>query len=323
MDILLTGSIAYDFLMVFPGYFRDHILPERLDSISLSFLVESMQRQRGGVASNIAYTLALMGGRPRLWAAVGEDFEEYRQWLERRGINTSGAQVIPGVFTASFFVTTDRANAQIASFYPGAMGYAKQLTLTGLREKLPELVMISPNDPDAMRLYVEECQQLGVPYFYDPSQQIVRLSAEELRLGILGARALTVNDYEFALVQKATGLQVEDILQGKPERFIVVTRGKEGSTIFTTAGTIDIPVVPVDQIVDPTGVGDAFRGGFLAGYSRGFDLEICGQIGSLAAAYCLEQCGPQAHEYSIEQFVQRFRTVFNDQGRLDALIESR
>jgi adenosine kinase len=319
MKILLTGSIAYDYLMVFPGYFRDHILPERIQSISLSFLVESMQRQRGGVAPNIAYSLALLGGRPRIWAAVGEDFEEYRAILEKANVDTSGIHIIPGETTASFFVTTDRANAQLASFYPGAMGYSARLSLNELKEDLPDLVMISPNDPAAMLLYVKECQQMGIPYIYDPSQQTVRLSAAELSEGIQGARALMVNDYEFALIQKATGLEVGDFVHGGPERFIVVTCGENGSLIYTPAGLLEIPVVPVAAIADPTGVGDAFRGGFLAGYSRGFDLQTCGQMGSLAAAYCLEQCGPQAHYYTIEQFIQRFRTIFNDQGRLDAL----
>ena len=150
MNILLTGSVAYDYLMKFPGYFKDHILPDRLETISLSFLVELMVRLRGGVAPNIAYTLALLGEKPRLWATVGEDFDEYRQYLESAGVDTSGARVIPGVYTASFFANTDLANSQIASFYPGAMAYAAQLSLKLLKDDLPDLVVISPNDPTAM-----------------------------------------------------------------------------------------------------------------------------------------------------------------------------
>lgn len=319
MDILLTGSVAFDYLMKFPGYFREHFLPDRLDSISLSFLVESMIRLRGGVAPNIAYTLALLGQRPRLWAAVGEDFGEYREWLEAKGIDTSGARVIPGVFTASFFVNTDLANAQIASFYPGAMGHAAQLSLHDLGEAAPDLVVISPNDPGAMQMYVEECRQLGLPYVYDPSQQIVRLTGEQLQRGIEGARALFVNEYEFALIQKTTGLRVDQYLAERPQAFIIVTCGERGAEIYTGQERHTVPSFPPTQIVDPTGVGDAFRGGFLTGLSHGLDLVTCGQIGALAATYCLEQSGPQGHSYSRAEFMQRFRSFFDDAGKLEVL----
>jgi adenosine kinase len=321
MEILLTGSVAFDYLMTFPGYFRDHFLPDRLDKISLSFLVDSMKRLRGGVAPNIAYTLALLGERPRLWAAVGEDFDEYRAWLESKGVDTSGARVIPGVFTASFFVNTDRDNAQIASFYPGAMAYAARLSLCDLAGKPPDLVVISPNDPEAMKMYAAECQELDLPYLYDPSQQIVRLSGEELRQGLRGALALFVNDYEYALVQKSTGLGVEAVLQNRRDAFVVVTRGAEGATVYTQSGEFHVPAVPPQRILDPTGVGDAFRGGFLTGYSRGLDMQTCAQMGALAATYCLEQEGPQGHSYTCPEFVARFRTLFDDQGRLDVLLK--
>lgn len=322
MNILLTGSVAYDYLMTFPGFFRDHILPERLASISLSFLVDSMERLRGGIAPNIAYTLAMLGRRPRLWAAVGEDFGEYRQWLESHGVDTSGAQVIPGLFTASFFVNTDRDNAQIASFYPGAMAHAAQLSLRATQENPPDLVVISPNDPLAMNQYVVECQELGLPYIYDPSQQIVRLSADDLRRGIRQARALFVNDYEFALVQKMTGWSEAAILEENPQAFLVITQGKAGARVCSQEANWEIPVVPPAQITDPTGVGDAFRGGFLTGLSCGLDLQTCGQMGALAATYCLEQRGPQGHCYTPAEFVARFRQHFSDEGKLDILLTS-
>jgi adenosine kinase len=319
MDIVLTGSIAFDYLMHFPGYFRDHILPDHLDAISLSFLVESMVRQRGGIAPNIAYTLALLGEHPKLWATVGEDFEEYRLWLEGVGIDTSGARVVPGIFTASFFVNTDRANSQIASFYPGAMAYASNFSLQELASNPPDLIVVSPNDPAAMILFVIECQEMGIPYIYDPSQQIVRLTGEDLRLGITGAKALFVNDYEYALIQKMTGLRAETIIQDQPGGFVVITHGEKGASVFSNGDVLSIPVVPPECIRDPTGVGDAFRGGFLTGYSRGFDLLTCGQMGSLAAAYCLEQSGPQGHSFTPQEFVARYRTQFDDQGTLDVL----
>lgn len=317
MKIVLTGSVAMDYLMTFPGYFREHILPDKLDTISLSFLVDRMTVQRGGVAPNIAYTLALLGGHPSIMATVGQDFEEYRRWLESQGIDTSLIKVIPDVFTASFFANTDRANAQIASFYPGAMAYAGELSFKELPQK-PDLVVISPNDPEAMRRYVAECRELGIPYFYDPSQQLVRLDAETLRQGIEGARALFVNEYEFGLVEKITGLTREDVLQHVD--FLVITLGSKGAQIVTRETEIQIPVFPPNRIQDPTGVGDAFRGGFLMGYSHGWGLELCGKMGALAATYCLENTGTQDHRYTAAEFVARFRTYFQDQGILDELV---
>ncbi len=319
MNIVLTGSVAYDYLMTFPGYFRDHILPEKLASLSLSFLVESMVRMRGGTAPNIAYTLALLGLRPRLFAAVGEDFEEYRQWLNSKGVDTSWAKVIPGVYTASFFANTDRSNAQIASFYPGAMAYAAQLSLHELDQDPPDLVVISPNDPEAMKRYVVECQEMGIPYLYDPSQQIVRLSAQDLCRGIEGALALFVNDYEFALIQKMTSLSPQDIQQRA--KFLVVTRGEQGASVYSDGREYVIPAVPPEKIGDPTGVGDAFRGGFLTAYMHGLDWETCGRVGALAATYCLEHPGPQNHSYTPAEFIQRYRRYFDDQGKLGVLLK--
>lgn len=319
MNILLTGSVAYDYLMTFPGYFKDHILPERLNAISLSFLVESMVRLRGGIAPNIAYTLALLGEKPRLWAAVGEDFEEYRVWLEQRGVETSGAKVIPGVFTASFFVNTDRSNAQIASFYPGAMAFAAQLSLLGLNDNRPDLVVISPNDPQAMIQYVDECQALGYPYIYDPSQQIVRLTADNLRSGISHAYGLFVNDYEAALIEKMTGWDTTKIIEVNPNILVVITRGEHGADIYKNDQVITVPVVTPQAIIDPTGVGDAFRGGFLTGLSKGLDLSLCGRMGALAATYCLEKRGPQGHSYTPKEFLERYSSLYPDGSQLNFL----
>ena len=317
MDILLTGSVAYDYLMTFPGLFKEQILPERLESISLSFLVESMSRQRGGVAPNIAYTMALLGARPRVMATVGEDFDEYRAWLESKGVDTTLMQVVPGVFTASFFATTDQANAQIASFYPGAMGHAGSQSLTELPSK-PELVLVSPNEPGAMTKFAAEARELEIPYLYDPSQQVLRLDGNELARDMEGAHFLFCNDYEFGLISKKTGWSLDQILEHV--KVLVITRGKDGADLYAGNDSVHIPTVPEREIVDPTGVGDAFRGGFLAGYSHGFDWKLCGEIGSLAAVYCLEQNGPQSHHYSREEFVQRFREHFNDGGKLDILL---
>lgn len=317
MDILLSGSVAYDYLMTFPGLFHEHILPEKLSSISLSFLVESMSRQRGGTAPNIAYTLALLGERPRLFATVGEDFEEYRLWLEKYGVDTALAVVVPGKNTASFFATTDQSNAQIASFYPGGMADAASLSVKNVEQR-PDLVVISPTDPSAMKLHAAECRELGIPYLYDPSQQVVWLGGDDLARDMEGAHFLFVNDYEFGMISKKTGLDLDGML--KHVDIIIVTRGENGASIYADGKEIIIPIVPADQVIDPTGVGDAFRGGFLTGYSRGWDWQLCGQIGAVAATYCIEKNGTQNHHYTREEFVQRFRKHFDDGGKLDQLI---
>ena len=295
MDILITGSVAYDYLMTFPGLFKEQILPERLASISLSFLVDGMSKQRGGIAPNIAYSMDLLGERPRVMATVGEDFGDYRAWLDAKGVDTSLMEVVPGLFTASFFATTDQASAQIASFYPGAMGVAATQSLKNLAVK-PDLVIVSPNAPDAMMKFPAECRELGIKYLYDPSQQVLRLEGDELARDMEGAHFLFCNDYEFGLISKKTGWSLDQILEHV--NILVITRGKDGADLYMDGESVHIPTVPEDEIVDPTGVGDAFRGGFLAGYSQGFDWKLCGEIGSLAAVYCLEQRGPQSHSYT-------------------------
>ncbi|HUF39085.1 MAG TPA: carbohydrate kinase family protein [Anaerolineales bacterium] len=318
MDVVITGSIAFDYLMRFPGRFVDHILPEKLTSISLSFLVDSMVRQRGGIAPNIAYSYALLGGRARLFSTVGEDFEEYRVWLENRGVDTSLVRTIPGINSASFFANIDQDNNQIASFYPGAMSYAAELSFHDLDGKTPDLVVISPTDPAAMRAHVQECQDLFIPYIYDPSQQLVRLPPEDIRRGVEGARALFVNEYEFSLIEKHTGLDRAAILDHV--EILVVTLANQGAQIYSGDQGWQVPAFPTDLIKDPTGVGDAFRGGFLTGLRMGWDYELCGMLGSLSATYCLEAVGPQGQSYTIEEYITRFREYFDDEGRLDALL---
>ena len=319
MSIVCTGSVAYDYLMSFPGYFKEHILPDRLESISLSFLVDTMVRQRGGTAPNIAYTLALLGEHPLVMATVGEDFGDYRAWLESKGVDTSAVRVVPGMFTASFFANTDKANNQICSFYAGAMAKASTLSLAEFSQK-PGLVIISPNDPAAMDQLVAECKKLDIPYLYDPSQQIVRVTPDEIRRGVEGAASLFVNEYEFELLQKHTGFTPEQVVA--QVGFLVVTLGPQGAAIYADGRRIEVPAVPAREILDPTGVGDAFRGGFMRGRGLGFDWETCGKMGSLAAVYCLEARGPQEHSYTRTEFVARYREHYDDRGRLDVLLKS-
>src|SRR6188768_1187670 len=265
MKLVVTGSIAYDYLMSFPGKFTEHFLPEHFHRVSLSFLVDSMDKRRGGCAPNIAYTLALLGERPLLMATAGEDFGDYRQWLEAAGVDTSEVKQVAGKFTASFFCSTDQANNQIASFYTGAMANAGELSFRTLQAC--DLAIISPNDPGAMVQYAEECRALGIRYIFDPGQQCARMSGDELRDGAIGATAVICNDYEFELLRQKSGLGEDEILVRS--EVLIVTRGEHGCSVIAREGRTDVLAVATRRVVDPTGVGDAFRGGLLKGIALG------------------------------------------------------
>ncbi|MCS7087610.1 MAG: carbohydrate kinase family protein [Thermoflexales bacterium] len=307
MKLLITGSIAYDYLMTFPGSFNEHLLPEHLSRLSVSFLVDTMERRRGGCAPNIAYTLALLGERPAIMATAGQDFEEYRAWLESVGVDTSLVRVVPGKFTASFFCNTDQNNNQIATFYAGAMSEARHLSFYDLDEK-PDLVIISPNDPQAMLRYARECRELGIRFIYDPGQQVVRSSGDELRAGIEGANMLICNDYEFEIIRQKTGLTEADVLYRAEA--LIITRGAKGSTVLLRDHRVDVPAVPARHIADPTGVGDAYRAGFLKGLAVGADWETCARLGSVAATYALEHVGGQSHTFTLDEFRKRYEAHF-------------
>ncbi|MDY6874980.1 MAG: carbohydrate kinase family protein [Chloroflexota bacterium] len=319
MNVIITGSIAYDYLMSFPGRFAEHILPDQIEHLSVSFLVDEMRRQRGGCAANIAYNLALLGEHPRVMGTVGQDFGEYRAWLEQHVVDTSLICDESDLFTASFFVSTDQDGNQIASFYTGAMARARNLSFHDLDAGQVDLVIISPNDPQAMVKYAAECQALNIPYLYDPSQQIIRLSGDELRAGLTGCNVLVVNKYEFEMLQEKTGLAPEEI-HAVPARACVITLGAEGSRIWAERAVYNIPAVPPEHTDDPTGVGDAFRAGFIKGLSANLPWEITGRMGSLAATYVIEQPGPQSHHYTLAEFVARYREHFDDKGMLDMLL---
>jgi adenosine kinase len=308
MKIVVAGSIAFDYLMSFPGQFTEHFLPDHMQRVSLSFLVDSMDKRRGGCAPNIAYTLALLGERPLILATAGEDFGEYREWLEAAGVDTSHVHQVKGKFTASFFCNTDRNNNQIASFYTGAMAHAGELSFRSVREC--GLAIVSPNDPEAMVQYADECRTLGIRYIFDPGQQCARMSGAQLAEGVRGATILIVNDYEYELLKQKTGLAERDIL-AKSEA-LVVTRGEHGSSIITSTGRADVRAVAPTRIVDPTGVGDAFRGGFMKGLALGLPYPTAAQIGSVAATYALEHLGGQSHAYTWAEFKQRYEEHFGE-----------
>ncbi|HEY2906871.1 MAG TPA: carbohydrate kinase family protein [Vicinamibacterales bacterium] len=306
MKIVVTGSIAYDYLMSFPGKFTEHFLPEHMDRVSLSFLVDSMDKRRGGCAPNIAYTLALLGERPLLMATAGEDFGEYRHWLDAAGIDTSLVKQIDGKFCASFFCSTDQNNNQIASFYTGAMANAGELSFRMVSDC--GLAIISPNDPGAMVQYAEECRTLGLRYIFDPGQQCARMSGEELRDGVIGATIVICNDYELELLRQKTGLAEADIVAASEA--LIVTKGEHGSSVITQAGQVDVSAVPPHRIVDPTGVGDAYRGGLMKGIALGLPYDIAARLGSVAATYALEHLGGQSHAFTWREFTARYEQHF-------------
>ena len=293
MRIAVTGSIATDHLMSFKGRFSDNLAPDQLAKISLSFLVEDLQIRRGGVAANIAFGLGVLGTTPLLVGAVGEDFVDYRSWLERHGVDCSGVLVSDIHHTARFICTTDDAQAQIASFYAGAMSEASRIELGPLANDAHfDLVVVSPNDPDAMLRHTQECRDRGYAFAADPSQQLAWSDGPLIRRLVDGAAYLFSNDYEAALIAKKTGWDDAEILDRVGVR--VTTHGEKGAVIDGHGiDTIRVPVVEPKRIADPTGVGDAFRAGFLTGRGAGLDLERSAQLGSMVAVLVLETTGTQ------------------------------
>lgn len=322
MRTVVTGSLAYDYIMNFPGYFKDHILPDKVHMLTVSFLVDSMKRMRGGVAGNIAYTLALLGDRPLVCASAGQDFAEYRYWMSNQGIDTSGIAEIENEFTASCFINTDQANNQIVAFYTGAMAYSKDLSLLPLDLNAGDLVIISPTDPDAMSRYAEECRQLGVRFLFDPGKQTPRLDGEQILAGLTGASVLVGNDYEFAMMAQKTGRSEQELIAAAP--LTVVTRGAEGSLIYDNGadgrpGVLNVPVAPVRAVVDPTGAGDAYLGGLVFGLLRDYPLDVTGRVAALAAAYAIEERGCQEHSYTLSEFAARYTDAFGMTPEVEAL----
>lgn len=311
MTIAVTGSIATDHLMRFPGRFADQLLAEHLQKVSLSFLVDDLVVHRGGVAGNIAYAIGILGGSPTLVGAVGKDFDEYRGWLTAHGVDCSQVLVSDSAYTARFVCTTDEDMAQLASFYPGAMSEARNIKLADLvaAQGEPELVIVGANDPEAMFLHTEECRKLGLPFAADPSQQLARLSGEEIRRLIDGAAYLFTNDYEWDLLLQKSGWSEAEVMSQIELR--VTTLGEKGVDIVGRDGSfIHVDVVPENEKVDPTGIGDAFRAGFLTGRGAGLSLERAAQLASLVATLVLEAPGPQEWAWDKATALPRLSAAF-------------
>jgi adenosine kinase len=318
--IVVTGSLAFDYIMDFPGFFKDHMLMEKAHMLSVSFLVDSMRKMRGGVAGNIAYNLALLGERPLMIGAAGQDFGEYRAQLEAAGVDTSGVTIIGHEFTSSCFINTDRANNQIVAFYAGAMGHDHRYSLAERGLGSDDLVLISPTSPEAIERFAIECQQRGTPYIFDPGKQTPRLEAEHIRLGLRGARVLVGNDYEFGMMAKKLEISEEELIAATP--LTVITKGGEGSLLYTEGRlAAEVPVAPVAEVVDPTGAGDAYLAGLAFGIARDLPIAVTGRVAALAATFAIEQRGCQEHRYGRQEFAERYQAAFGEELPAAALAD--
>jgi adenosine kinase len=313
--IAVTGSIATDHLMTFEGRFTDSLVVDQLDKISLSFLVEDLDVRRGGIAANIAFGMGCLGLDPVLVGAVGQDFADYRSWLERHRVDTASVHVSELRHTARFVCTTDSDHAQIASFYAGAMREARDIELAPIAERIGglDLVVISANDPEAMLRHTEECRTRGYPFLADPGQQIAWMDGAGIRQLVDGATYLFSNEYEAALTEQKTGWSADEILARVGTR--VTTLGPKGVRFDATdEPSIHVECAPEDRKVDPTGLGDGFRAGFLAALGWGLGLERCAQVGSLLAAYVIETKGTQEYELGQRRFLERFAGAYGPEA---------
>jgi adenosine kinase len=318
VPVAVTGSIATDHLMHFPGRFSEQLVAENLSNVSLSFLVDDLVVHRGGAAANIAFALGVLGQRPVLVGAVGTDFTDYRSWLERHGVDCRGVHVSEVAHTARFVCTTDEEFNQIASFYPGAMREARNIELAPVIAATgADLVLISPNDPLAMRRHAEECRQRGYRFAADPSQQLARLDGSEIRDIVAGADVLFTNEYEWGLLRQKTGWSAADVQQRVGIR--VTTLGPKGAEVSGPGGEcLQVPAVPEEKRVDPTGVGDGFRAGFLSAFQAGASLERAAQFGSLVAVHVLETSGTQEWVLDRERALDRFARAYGDAAASEA-----
>ena len=311
MKIGVAGSVGLDHLMTFPGKFTDSLVAGSLEKVSLSFLVDGLEVRRGGCAANIVYGMGVLGLNPVLIAAVGKDWADYDAWLMRHGVNTSHVLKSTTQFTAHFMVTTDTELNQIASFFPGAMSEARNIELAPIMEKTGrfDIVVISPDDPEAMLRHSEVCRNEGIAFAADPSQQMARMSGDEIRQLITGAKYLFLNEYELALAMQKTGWTDAEILNLVDYR--VVTLGSEGAKVESKNGEFVQVGVPKEKAkIDPTGVGDSFRSGFIAGLAWGLSHERCAQLGSMIATYVIETTGTQEYRFTNEEFVTRFAEAY-------------
>jgi adenosine kinase len=304
MNIIVSGSLAYDRIMNFPGRFSDHILPDKIHVLNVCFQVDGVKEKFGGTAGNIAYSLNLMGVKPFISAAVGHDHHRYFEWLSRNGITTEGIRIVEDELTAGAYITTDNADNQITGFNPGAMKHSSRLDFDKLFPK-ETLVIVSPGNLDDMINYPRLCKERGIDYIFDPGQSLPMWDAKDLIRSIEGSRILIVNDYELDLVMNKTGLSKKELL--KLSKTIITTLGEHGSRISIPEGEIGVPVVKTCNVKDPTGAGDSYRGGLISGLIRGKEIDQCARLGSVCASFAVECYGTQEYSFTAEEFNKRLR----------------
>ncbi|MGE4504766.1 MAG: carbohydrate kinase family protein [Desulfovibrionaceae bacterium] len=307
MQLFLSGSLAIDRIMTFPGKFQDHILPDKIHMLNVCFLVNGLEERFGGTAGNIAYNLALLAERPRILASAGKDFGAYRQWLEGHGLTLEHVNFVDDDFTAAAYITTDMADNQITGFNPAAMGRRCGFDFSSVTGR-PAMAIVSPGNLEEMMDFPAQWRALGVPYIFDPGQNTTAFSGEQLLSAITGAAMLTTNDYELELIMNATGLDKAQLLERAG--MLVTTLGEEGSRVVRKGEAINVPSVKAAQVADPTGAGDAFRAGLLKGQALGLGMEECCRLGATCASFCVEQKGTQEHTFTLEQFRERHSAAF-------------
>ncbi len=304
-NVIISGSLAYDRIMDFPGYFSQHILPEKIHVLNVCFQVNGLREKFGGTAGNIAYSLSLMGISPSISATIGgRDYQSYFLWLQKNGISTDLIKIIEDEFTASAYITTDQADNQITGFHPGAMKYTSELDFDKLKPE-ETVCIISPGNLDDMINYPRLCKKRGIEYIFDPGQSLPMLDGKDLVEAISGCSILISNDYELDLITKKTGLAKEGLLERT--KTLITTLGDLGSRVHTASGEIEIPLVKAKQVLDPTGAGDSYRGGLLTGLVHGFDIERCARMGSVCASFAVECYGTQEYRFSEDEFEERFK----------------
>ncbi len=309
MNILVSGSMAYDRIMDFPGRFSDHILPEKIHVLNVCFTVNGMAEKFGGTAGNIAYTLTLLGEKPVIVATIGKDCENYFKWLEKNNISTEGIKIITDEFTAGAYITTDKADNQITGFNPGAMKYSSKYEFSNINPK-DSIVIISPGNLHDMMEHAEICKEKGIKYICDPGQSLTQWDRDAFIRWINGSMLLISNDYELDLIMKITGLDKKGLLG--LTKTIITTLGEKGSVISNSDADFDIPAAEISDIVDPTGAGDAYRAGLIKGLAVGMDIVISAQMGAVTATYAIENYGTQEHYFTYEEFVEKYKRIFGE-----------
>lgn len=307
MHTLICGSLAFDTIMVFDDRFKNHILPDKLHILNVAFLVPDMRREYGGCAGNIAYSLAMLGGSPRIMATVGDDFQPYRDRLQQLTLDASYVRAVPNTFTAQAFITTDLDDNQITAFHPGAMNYSHENRASDAKDI--SLAIVAPDGRDGMLQHAQQLREADIPFVFDPGQGLPMFNGDELKSFLQWATYVAVNDYEAQLLQDRTGETIESL--AKHVKALIVTMGADGSVVYAGGQRIEIPPVKADRVIDPTGCGDAYRAGLLYGISQNMDWAITGRLASLLGSIKVAHRGAQNHRFTREECAQRFKEQFN------------